>query len=626
MPPIQGARSGISNSLYPSNGAAPAGAARTARTHADTLVYGFIIVIGVMQCALCLRSTDFFRGDTTYFEVARSILSRHWYGFDYQPETVLPPGFPAIMAALCVTLGCTYTLFIRSIAVFSTLGFLAAYAVLRREEGRATGAVICILLISSPLWFIFETRTVFSDLPYLLTSMLTLLLVRRLDAATAPRAKAVTWVLCALALVSSVLIRSAGVALIAALGTWLAISCLTQRGARARRLKLFLPLVLAAASIQGAWMHWAATHETIEWPIGGYPRSYLSQLKVRSGNEPELGLATLAEIPARVVNNSDDRVAGYMTLLTRLGYIDPVWSSPLLICPTLLLIVGVAASMWPRGGSVMEWYFVAHEAIYLAWPWDLEPRFVVPVAPLAGLYIWRGAKVSIAWATRRPRLAAAFIVALSFLAGAHAAAFATRSGSRQLAAATGFWIVLAACAAIVWLDFDRVWTLIDRVRRATIPVPWSPRPASAVIVVCVLAVSSQVLIGAVEQIRLGRENVSFDIRRAPSYPDVEAGTWLHAHTRSDAIVMARQLDVVYHYAQRRVVWFPPISNPRTLMEGIDKYRVGFVVVSQRSSSYWRPGEESCFAALVRAYPTSFRLIETEPRLRIFEVVRGTTQN
>ena len=149
---------------------------------ADVLVYGAIIALGAMHYALALRSNDFFTGDTTYFEVTRSILSQRFYGFNFQPETVLPPGFPAIMAALCVAVGCGYSVFVHSIVVCSTLGCLASYELLRRMEGRPAAAVICLLLISSPLEFVLATRMVLSDLPYFFTSMLVLLLVRRLDA------------------------------------------------------------------------------------------------------------------------------------------------------------------------------------------------------------------------------------------------------------------------------------------------------------------------------------------------------------------------------------------------------------------------------------------------------------
>ena len=86
------------------------------------------------------------------------------------------------MAALCVAVGCGYSVFVHTIVVFSTLGFLAGYKLLRRMKGRPAAAVICLLLLSSPLAFVFATRIVFSDLPYLFTSTIVLLLVRRLDA------------------------------------------------------------------------------------------------------------------------------------------------------------------------------------------------------------------------------------------------------------------------------------------------------------------------------------------------------------------------------------------------------------------------------------------------------------
>jgi hypothetical protein len=55
------------------------------------------------------------------------------------------------------------------------------------------------------------------------------------------------------------------------------------------------------------------------------------------------------------------------------------------------------------------------------------------------------------------------------------------------------------------------------------------------------------------------------------------------------------------------------------MDGIRKYGVQFVVVNHRSSSYWLPFEQDCFAALVLAYPSAFHLIQEGARFRIYEV-------
>jgi len=42
--------------------------------------------------------------------------------------------------------------------------------------------------------------------------------------------------------------------------------------------------------------------------------------------------------------------------------------------------------------ELIEWYFAGYELIYLLWPWTMELRFLLPIAPLACFYIWQGAK------------------------------------------------------------------------------------------------------------------------------------------------------------------------------------------------------------------------------------------
>jgi hypothetical protein len=92
----------------------------------DAVVWAAIVAVGAMHYAVALLADDFFTGDTTYFELAE---------------------------------------------------------LLRCVKGRVAGAVISLLLISSPLLFSLETRAVLSDLPYLFTSLVALPLVERLDQA-----------------------------------------------------------------------------------------------------------------------------------------------------------------------------------------------------------------------------------------------------------------------------------------------------------------------------------------------------------------------------------------------------------------------------------------------------------
>jgi hypothetical protein len=85
------------------------------------------------------------------------------------------------------------------------------------------------------------------------------------------------------------------------------------------------------------------------------------------------------------------------------------------------------------------------------------------------------------------------------------------------------------------------------------------------------------------------------------------------------VVMARQVPLVFHYAQRKVVWFPPSSNPQLLMDGIRRLHVDFIVVVRRTFSFYLPPETDCFTPLIVAFPNAFQLETVETDFRVFRV-------
>ncbi len=101
---------------------------------------------------------------------------------------------------------------------------------------------------------------------------------------------------------------------------------------------------------------------------------------------------------------------------------------------------------------------------------------------------------------------------------------------------------------------------------------------------------------------------------------MEAASWIRSHTEASAIIMARHVPISFHYSQRRVVWFPPISNPQVLMEGIRRNGVQFVIVVNRVYSYYLPPDEECFNPVLQVYPGSLRLVAQGSRFRIYQVV------
>ena len=148
------------------------------------------------------------------------------------------------------------------------------------------------------------------------------------------------------------------------------------------------------------------------------------------------------------------------------------------------------------------------------------------------------------------------------------------------------------------------------VRGRSVPLGWS---GARLVVACLF------LVGVAMQVRIGLAN----LRVVPeSDPDIEAAEWIKGNTAPSSVVLARKEDLVYHYSQRRVIWLPPSSNARMLMDGIRRYHVEEIVVVDRENSYWKPSDEECFRALVRAYPTTFQLVHQGWHSKVFVVHPG----
>jgi hypothetical protein len=120
-------------------------------------------------------------------------------------------------------------------------------------------------------------------------------------------------------------------------------------------------------------------------------------------------------------------------------------------------------------------------------------------------------------------------------------------------------------------------------------------------------------------LQVARQNLSPLPEQAEMRLDIDAARWISAHTDGSAIIMARYVPTVFHYSQRKTIWFAPISTPAILMDGIRRHSVDYVIVVQRKYHYYLPPEAECFAPLLRAYPASFTLVEEKTDYQIFRV-------
>jgi hypothetical protein len=257
----------------------------------------------------------------------------------------------------------------------------------------------------------------------------------------------------------------------------------------------------------------------------------------------------------------------------------------------------------------------------------MELRFVLPVAPLACLYGWQGLRNLLDLSSEKPRVAGVLWAALALLASAsalHSVQDHLQVHQSDLPDEILLRVCLMSAAVSLWMSYSGE----SLFPMPTGQGPWIFAPArrcrwSAYVggaVVCAL-----VLTGIAVDARIARENLAIanadgseKIGPSELLPvDVDAGRWLRSHTNPDAVVLARSWPTVSHYAERKVIWFPPISDPNKLLDGILRHRVDYVVVSTRDNSYYLPDDEYCFDHLLASHGREFHLVLQRPNLRIY---------
>jgi hypothetical protein len=599
----------------------------SSRTVVDALVYGLILALTALSFYFCERAPDFVNTDVHYADLADSLLHSQ-YTTNFTQERLQPPGFPLVLAFIARTIGSSHDIFIRTMPVFLALGLLLSYEVLRRQGGRFIAAAICLLMAASPSLFGLVTSWIFPAFAYFFVSMAVLLLMMDLQSSQRRWVTVTLVIVISLLLSLTVMIEAAGIALIAAIFAWLALSFFGNRGVAWRRVKRFLPIALVALSIEGVWLQQGGN--SLEWALPGYPQGYFAQLKVRNGNNPELGFATAKDVVSRVKTNLKDRVTYMGQVFFQYRHYPP-GTSPLVVGFTLLIFCGVGAALRRRRLQFCALYFVFYECVRLLWPWNFETRFAVAVLPFGCFYLVVGVLAVWHWSRQRPRTMGAVILGVSTVLAVAAAWqgwVSKDSHSFEERVSTVIWIVCATFGLRLvwkrslptWADgvFAKSYSVINSKRKEVV---MNLRLAQ---LLALWALTYLVVGGVTAEIPIGKENLVAGFRKFQNEPEIQAARWIEAHTDPNTIIAASLQPVIYHYAKRRVVWFPPITDPATLMAGLLKHRVAYVVVIEREGYYYDPAETTCFDLLRAAYPQAFRLADADGQARIYEVVANST--
>jgi hypothetical protein len=569
-----------------------------------------LLALGVFQVATVLRVESYLGDSSAYIGLARSIAERHAYDFDFRPHTIYPPGFPLILAGLGALAGrIEYDSLIRFLPLFGTLALAVWYAVLKRIAGPTIAALCCLLVATSVPYYQLATQSIMSDLPFFLASGLVVwswLLLTEPDASSV-RPGAVVGI-CVLT-VATVMIRTVGVAICAGLLAWAVAASLNRKSRPRSQWNAAVAASLAGLLAFVLWIAWSSANTASEDRLN-HMRTYASQFGMKDPHRPERGPATAGDLVRRIISNAPAQTAAVVTPFTRLSWISPLWYSPFVAIPLLLLIAGVVSSLLDAQTSMPASYFTAYFFVYLLWPFDDERvRFLLPVAPLGAFLMWKGAAAVRSLARLNAAVAAS---AAALFAGVLVTGAILGGGSMglQARASIAFWLsVLLACL-----------TVLSRFRGArirwgaAIMLERSWRGGRATVSVITLAVA----IGLFQQLVAARSNLAPNPATFVNDPAVQAASWLRG--APDGVMMAQQYEIIHRLTGRTIQPFPVTSDARAIVEIAREARVRYMVVSRPiKDEYFFPTEEERLERIDRSYPGLLHLVQQGRNYRIFEL-------
>jgi hypothetical protein len=185
-----------------------------------------------------------------------------------------------------------------------------------------------------------------------------------------------------------------------------------------------------------------------------------------------------------------------------------------------------------------------------------------------------------------------------------------------------FWVIAAAlCVRLVWKASFPFSELISSVQNLC-QKRYSIRSFcfKPVALLGTLLLMCSVVASVHAEILIGIENLTAGSARLDNTPEIQAARWIQSHAEPNAIVAARLTSLLYHYSGRKIVWFPPITDPRVLMQGLRQHQIQYVVVIDRDFNYYLPPDPVCFDALYKAYPQAFHLVEAKDHVKIYQLL------
>jgi hypothetical protein len=308
--------------------------------------------------------------NAAYITLGQSLLQRHAYLSLYDPatppHTQYPPVFPAILAAAMAGGLQPWAKLKVLIALFSATAVALSFLWVRSRRRPALALGTGVLLALSP-GVLEQAHWILSDVPFWCFTMLAVWAFER----SGPEVRG-RFAIAVAATITAYFTRSAGLPLLLAAWTWLAL--------RKRWKQL---AVLAAVSVPLAFLWWLRSR-------AGGGVDYVSQFWFVNPYDPSLGRIGIADLFGRMANNGAKYIRIHMPILLTgtTGILPVLFGAATLGCG----IFGWAVRLRrPRRLTLAELLLPLYIGLLLVWPavWSGE-RFLLPVLPLILYYAGDG--------------------------------------------------------------------------------------------------------------------------------------------------------------------------------------------------------------------------------------------
>lgn len=547
--------------------------------------------------------------DAYYLGLAQSIRIAGTYTFNGVPHVLYPPGLPLLLAFVEPLIGTGEQSFAFVMALAGAAAIAGSYFFILRRLGRVPAILCALLLATTPFFYELASRRIISDLPYFAASVWCLCFIDLLDDAQTSSTRFVRGCIASLLLSVVVLMRTASLALLVGLITYLVWSLLRPRAVRLRNRSNLLAPVCIGFGLFGLWIAWTIVQRSAQYP-GHHMQSYVSQIRFRVPQQPELGLAGPAELFTRFAKNVSLQFGHWGELFLHIPWIDSRWYSPFVLLLGLLVLVGLIDRLRSKA-DVFEWYALAYLGMYALWPFDEGARFILPLYPLLFYYSWIGARLLLGegqMLSRRKLKAlsvlTAVVAAMAFLSAAET----PESNGIQSQLSVAFWLVLAPLLFALSLVPPKLKTSGHKLMRSLVPI------------VFIAAVFS----GVRGEYALAKDNLSPQPETFRHEALMRASSWLEVNSQKGDVFSTEQHAILHFLTSHTVIPFLVSSDPLKLLALFQEEDVDYLVVQEHEEGfeYYSPTPQERVSQIRMRCPMALALVHQSRGLQIFHLRSG----